>query len=257
MTAASAIQSVAWDTGLQAIRDSANFTSFEAFYEHLRDGMRQNSAAVRQRYTGLIIRRLFPERSLDGLNPRVWQAYRDEGITSDLARVTTLEAEPVIADFVVNQLLPLQPGMVIDQAMLRDYISSTYGGYKRDSYTRLLSSLGKMGLVTWVDRSLVAQAVPRPTNALLILVHERLAPTPRIVRVADILEPPEPMNHASSVAQHAFWHLLGMREPNEVRSALRDAEAAGLIAKYSVVDQLEQITTRYSYDEFLAGAYRL
>jgi hypothetical protein len=48
-----------------------------------------------------------------------------------------------------------------------------------------------------------------------------------------------------------------MREEADVRVILRDAESAGLIARYAIVDQLEQITTRYTFDDYLAGAHRL
>jgi hypothetical protein len=42
-----------------------------------------------------------------------------------------------------------------------------------------------------------------------------------------------------------------------VRAVLHDAQTAGLIARYSVVDQLEQITTRYTLEDYLRGALRL
>jgi hypothetical protein len=35
-----AIQSVAWETGLQAVKDGADFDSFDAFVRHLQDGIR-------------------------------------------------------------------------------------------------------------------------------------------------------------------------------------------------------------------------
>ena len=41
------------------------------------------------------------------------------------------------------------------------------------------------------------------------------------------------------------------------RTTLRAAERAGLIARYSIVDELEQITTRYSFDDYLHNALRL
>jgi hypothetical protein len=257
MSNPSAIQSVAWETGLQAVKDSANFQSFDAFAQHLRDGIRQNSELTRQRYANLIIKRLFPDRRLDGINTRAWRAYGDEGILTDLVRVTTLEAEPVIAKFVVEQVLTLPPGSVIETATIRDYISATFGSFKRDSYARLQSTIGHMGFAARSGGKLVVHIIPRPANAFLILLHARLAPSPRIVRLDDLLMPPPvPGNNIRSLVI-PFWRLLGMRDESDVRSILRDAEAAGLIAKYAVVDQLEQITTRYSLDEFLAGAYRL
>ncbi len=257
MPAPSTIQSVAWETGLNAVKESVNFRTFEEFVRHLQDGIPQNSTEVRHRYANLIIKRLFPERRVDGLLARVWRVYADEVILNDLARVVTLEVEPVIARFVNEYLLAVPPGTVIEAATIRDFISATYGSFKKDSCSRLQSAVKHMGFVARSKGTLVTQAIPRPSNAFLILLHARLARTPCIVRVGDILSPSRPPGNGSVVPIAPFWRLLGVRDESEVRGILRDAEAAGLIAKYAVVDQLEQITTRYSYDEYLAGAYRL
>ena len=88
------------------------------------------------------------------------------------------------------------------------------------------------------------QALPEPADALLVLLHARLAPTPRIVRLSELLN-------------KTWWRLLGLREPDAVRRILREASAAGLIARYAVVDELEQVTTRYPAAEYLTQGRRL
>lgn len=240
----STLQSVAWETGLLAVKESVGYATFESFRTHLFDNMRQNSDEVRKRYGSLILLRLFPEKSLEGLNPRVWQFYQDEKILEDIARLTTLEAEPVIAKFVLEHILVLLPGSTIENSIIQDYISSEFGSFKRDSYTRLRSALIHMGFASAIPKGIMVQPVPLPDNAFLIALHARLAPTPRIVRLSDILNA-------------SFWRLMGMREEATVRSILREANDKGLIAKYSIVDQLEQITTRYSFDEYISKALRL
>ncbi len=240
----STLQSVAWETGLAAVTESIEFPNFEAFRIHLFENMRQNSDEVRKRYASLTLLRLFPEKSLQGINPKAWNAYRDEKILEDIARLTTLEAEPVIAKFVLEQILVLLPGAIINNSTIQDYISSEFGSFKRDSYNRLRSALIHMGFVSAVSKGIMVQPIPLPNNAFLLALHAKLAPTPRIVRLSDILSA-------------AFWKLMGIRDDATVRSILRDANAKGLIAKYTVVDQLEQITTRYSVDEYLAKTFRL
>ena len=116
--------------------------------------------------------------------------------------------------------------------------------YKRDSYDRLHSALIHMGFASPVPNGLIVLPIPLPDNAFLIAIHARLAPTPRIVRLSDILS-------------STFWKLMGIRDESTVRAILRDAEVKSLIAKYTVVDQLEQITTRYSYEDYLSKALRL
>jgi hypothetical protein len=128
-TAPSAIQSIAWKTGLDVIRDSEQFDSFEAFVEYLKEDLKLNSPGTRERYANLLVKRLFPERSLNGLNPRTWRVYHNEQLLVELARFTTLEAEPVIARFAVEHLLSVPPGTIVEPATVqRDRFSSCLCG---------------------------------------------------------------------------------------------------------------------------------
>jgi len=240
----STLQSVAWEAGLAAVKESIEFSTFDAFRNHLVDNMRQNSIEVRRRYVNLFMLRLFPEKNFYGINTKVWRAYQDEKIQEDIARLTTLEAEPVISKFVLEQILVLSPGAVIENSVIKDYISSEFGSYKPNSFDRLRSALIHMGFVSAVPKGIMVQPIPLPNNAFLLTLHFRLALTPRIVRLSDILNT-------------TFWRLLGIRDDITVRSILHEADAKGFIAKYTLVDQLEQITTRYSFEEYLAKRLHL
>jgi hypothetical protein len=245
MTQPSTLQSFPLEAGIQAIKDSVNFTDFEAFYSHLLENLPQNSPGTRKRYASLVVRWLFPDRKLGGILPRAWQTYRDDRLLLELARVTVLEVEPVIARFVTEVVQSMSVGEDFDQAQARDFITSIFGAFKQDSYKRLLFSTKHLGFLERMSSNdWIVAAVPLPADALLILLHARLAPTPRIVRLSDVLAEP-------------FWRYLGLRQPDEVRAILHDAHAAGLLARYSTVDQLEQVTTRYTLDEYLGRALRL
>jgi hypothetical protein len=245
VTRPSTLQSFPLEAGIQAIKDSVNFTDFEGFYHHLLESLPQNSPATRRRYASLVVRWLFPERKLGGILSLAWQTYRDDQLLLELARVTVLEVEPVIARFVTEVIQAMSVGQDFDQAQARDFITSIYGAFKQDSYDRLLVSTRHLGFLEKLNKNAWGvAAVPLPADALLILLHARLAPTPRIVRMSDLLAEP-------------FWRYLGLRQSDEVRAILHDAHAAGLLARYSTVDQLEQVTTRYTLDEYLSRALRL
>lgn len=232
-----------YHSGIQVIKDSLNFTNFDEFYRHIIDSLPQNSPGTRRRYAGLIVRCFFPEHQLDSLLPQVWKAYHDEQILHELTRITTLEAEPVIAKFVTDVILALNPGEIFQTSLAKDYIIENYGVFKMNSYKRLLNTVRHLGFLSHFGMKWIVTAIPRPANSLLFLLHSRFAPTPRIVRVADLF------------AQE-FWRYLGIREMETVRTILQDAQAARLIARYSVVDQLEQITTLYTIDEYINRALR-
>lgn len=244
MTKPSTLQDFPLAAGVQAIKDSLTFTDFDAFYRHLLENLPQNSPETRHRYASLIVRWFFPRRELDSFLARTWQAYRDDYLLTELIRVAVLEIEPVVARFVTELVQPLAPGENIDSLAIRDYVTTVYGAYKQNSHKRLLTTTSALGFIEHRAGGWAVAAVQPPADALLILIHARLASTPRIVRVSDLLAEP-------------FWRYLGLRQPDEVRAILHDAHAAGLLARYSTVDQLEQVTTRCTKEEYLSRALRL
>jgi hypothetical protein len=85
-----------------------------------------------------------------------------------------------------------------------------------------------------------------PTKtSLLLFTHYLFAATgARTVELKHILANP-------------FWKYLGFKAEDAVRAAFREADAVGIFGKYVVADQLEQITTRWTLDEFLGQKPRL
>lgn len=241
---ASTLQDFPLQASVQAVKASAGFERYDDFYRHLVDHLPQNSPQVRERYAELIGRRYFPGLTLDGLLPKVWRAYQDESLLVDVMRVSALEAEPVIARFLLREVWPLTPGQALDLAVARAFVQETYRTFRKNSFERLLGTARQLGFLGRYDGEWVVQEIPTPADALLILLHDRLAPTPRIVRVSEILS-------------SNWWRFLGVRSADAVRGVLRQAELAGLIARYTIVDELEQVTTRFSRDDYIAQARRL
>ncbi len=240
----STLQDFPWEESVQAVKESLRFDSYSAFVEYLFNSLPQNSPKTRRRYTSLIGRWFFPDRQLSTLPARVWASYADETILRDVMRVCVLSQEPVIAGFVEKFIQPVPPGTGLQANTFRMYIEQTYGEFKEQSYKRLIRALHALGFIAKVEQTWFTRTIPRPATAFLILLHQRFAPTPRIVPLDQILADP-------------FWWQAGYRTPDEVRETLHDAVAAGLIARFVVVDHLEQVTTRYSLDEWLSQGLRL
>ena len=97
MTQPSTLQNFPLEAGIQAIKDSVHFTDFEAFYSHLWRVCRRirlgRANATRHWSCGGCSQ----TGSSGGILPRAWQTYRDDQLLLELARVTVLEVEPVIA----------------------------------------------------------------------------------------------------------------------------------------------------------------
>jgi hypothetical protein len=240
----STLQDFPLQASIEAVKASAAFGSYDDFYRYLLDHLPQNSPQTRQRYAELIGRRYFPGLSLDNLLSHVWKAYQDERILEDLMRVYALEAEPVVATFVMDKVWPLGAGQVFEANAARTFIQQTYGTFKKNSFERLLLTVRHLGFLGRYDGELVVEQIPLPADALLILLHDRLAPTLRIVRLDEVLET-------------EWWRYLGIKQPDDVRLVLRQAEAAGLISRYVAVDELEQVTTRFTRNEYILQAKKL
>lgn len=238
------LQDFFWTASIVVVKASEGFQTYEDFYHYTLENLPQNSPETRSRYAGLIQRRYFPERTLTGLVPTVWRSYHDEQLLTEVMRVTALEGEPAIANFVLTHILPKAPGSTLDPGLVRTFIKETYGEFKEKSYQRLLQACRDLGFLGRYNGDHLIEQINPPADALLILLHGRLAPTPRIVRLSELL-------------QTNWWRLLGLREADEVRRILRRAEMAGLLSRFTKVDELEQITTRYDRDEYFGKAMRL
>jgi hypothetical protein len=86
--------------------------------------------------------------------------------------------------------------------------------------------------------------VPTPT-AFLILLHHLFTPNgPRTVELRRLFANP-------------FWQYLGFKSEDTVRAVLRSADVAGVLGKYIVADQLEQVTTCLTLDDIFTRKVRL
>ncbi|MFQ5613429.1 MAG: hypothetical protein ACE5H9_14985 [Anaerolineae bacterium] len=238
------LQDIIWEDSITIVKASDSFQSYAQFYNYIVDNLPQNSPETRRRYAGLIQRRFFPGQSLHDLVPSVWRSYHDEAILTDVMRVTTLEGEPAIAEFVLKHILPQTPGSLLSPEVAKTFIQETYGEFKQKSYQRLLLTCRHLKFLGKYNGDLLVENFNSPANAFLILLHDRLAPISRIVRLSEIVETD-------------WWRWLGIRQVEDVRRILRQAEMAGLLSRYTKVDELEQVTTRYSRNEYFEQARRL
>jgi hypothetical protein len=232
--------------GLAAVKFSCEVATFEQLKDQLPQKLGQNSAETRARYAGYLLRWFFPQ-GLESLPRRVWMAYREEAIEWDVLRYFYLAAEPIMAAAVVDALYPLEDGMEVPAAYIDRFLLNHLGEQPTEkTRTRLKTNLMRLGFLARSrgkpDR--VSPVTPTKTG-FLILLHFLFAPsTRRTVELRNILANP-------------FWKYIGLKSEDTVRSLLREIQATGLLAKYVVADQLEQVTTCLTLDEILARRARL
>ena len=243
-TKLSMMKRLLWKDSIDAVKLSAEFSDFKAFRSELERALPQNSSYIRVRYTSSIIRWFFPTHSTGNLLTKVWTFYKDELLLREIMRYQYLTIEPVVCEFVIQHILTRPPGTVLKIDYLKDFLMKKYGVVKRDPLKALSSAIRYIGLASRGKNGIVISEISLPKTSLLILTHHIFAPTPRTVTLKEILS-------------NCFWQCLGIRDSENVKKILHEADANGIITKYIVADQLEQITTRYSSDEFVQRKIRL
>jgi hypothetical protein len=240
------IQDVLFAEGVLAIKLAHEAKSPEELQELLVRRLGQNSMETRRRYAQSIARWFFPD-GLSGLLPRVWLAYQDEAIALDLLRWSYLNQESILGRCVAEALFPCETGLVIPATYFDKYLQDHLGEPASEkTRKRLKTNLKKLGFLERAkgkpDRLLLV--VPTKTSFLILLHHLFAAKSVRTVELRNLVTNP-------------FWKYLGYKSEDAIRALLREADAAGLVGKYVVADQLEQVTTCFTLDELLERRVRL
>jgi hypothetical protein len=241
-----AIQDALLLEGMQAVKWSIECQTVEQLQEVLLEKLGQNSLETRRRYSQSILKWFFPD-GIDGLLPKVWRTYADDAVINDLLRYSYLVQEPLMGKCVADGLFPLENGLVIPSSyfdkFLTDLLRETPPEKTRE---RLKINLKKLGFLERAkgkpDR--LTPVVPQKTS-FLILLHHLFAP--KSLRSIEL----------RTLFANPFWKYLGYKSEDAVRNLLREADAARVIGKYVVADQLEQITTCFSLDDMLERKTRL
>ena len=240
------LQDLLFAEGLLAARLSVHLDSLEVLQSQLIHHLHQNSLETRTRYAQSILKWFFPD-GVGSLMRNAWAAYNDENVTSDILRYLYLASEPIMGACVAESLYPLEEGMLIPahyfDRFLRDHLS---GEPPPKTRQRLKTNLMKLGFLARARGKPDRLNLVIPTNtAFLILLHHLFAPNgPRTVEIRHLFANP-------------FWKYLGFKSEDVVRAVLRGADAAGVLGKYIVADQLEQVTTCLTLDDILARRVRL
>jgi hypothetical protein len=229
---------------INAVKLSLQFSDFKAFRKELEDIIHFNSERVRKIRASNILKWFFPSHSLSSLPCLVWSAYNDEVLLREILRYQFLISQPVAAKFVTSCILPLAPGNSINNNLFKQFLAKQYNDVKPYLINNLRIDCKSLGFLTDESKVLCVAEIAPPKTAFLIITHFLFSLEKSTIRLSDIFQNP-------------YWQFLGIREKKTVRSILHKADSEGQLTKYIIADQLEQITTRFSFDEFLQNSFRL
>ncbi|HEX7376075.1 MAG TPA: hypothetical protein VF278_03135 [Pirellulales bacterium] len=228
------------------VLEAARCQALEELKDRLAAGLPHNSSETRVRSARFVIRWFFPD-GIDGIASKAWSAYQDKKILGDVLRYLYLSQEPVMGACVEQCLFPIETGMRLPKAVFDRYLTGYYRELpSKKTSQRLKTNLIKLGFLERLtgDEHRLLPVHPAKTS-LLLLAHYLFAPAgARTVELSRLLADP-------------FWKYLGFKREDEVRGVLREADVTGVLGKYVVADRLEQITTRFGIDDFLANKARV
>jgi hypothetical protein len=221
-----------------AVKLSLGCESVKELASRLEEILPQNSTATRRRNVNIIISRFFPSNELDQFPRRVLLAHGDDSLLEAVMRVLFLEAELVVGKLIAERLWPLPAGTDLPKDFFVQYAQEIFGRKEANASYRCRTSARVLGWIHVEKNScFVAHQAPDETTALLIF-HHHYAPTPGVIDVRRLLTEPT-------------WKYMAFSSEDAVRAFMRKLERRGLISRYSVVDGLEQVTTRYSLESLL------
>lgn len=231
-------QEPCWEESIQLIKNSIRFKSYDSFRKVQIDTLPQNSYKTRIRYFSYIAKRFFPDKSLKQLVTDVWRYYRNDELLKNIMRCQFLKSERLVSKFVIDILSNFVPGTTFKKNIFENFIYKQYDKPKPKAVSRLSNIIIKMGYCSRKGNIYTVLNNPKPNLACIILIHFIFAPQPKTITINEIIIEP-------------FWKYLNINSEYNIRMILKEAAMNGLISKYIKADQLEQITTKYSLDEFI------
>lgn len=240
------ISDLRFQEAILAVKESVNCQDLKELQSRLIGIFHQNSQETRLRYARFVLHWFFSD-GVDGIARRVWVAHQDDKILTDVLRYLYLRQEPVMGACIAECLFPLENGMRVPAAVFDRFLNGYFGGEAPKKTTqRLKSNLKMLGILerSRGEDDRLASPGPSKTSLMILTHHIFAASEPRTIELQHLFVDP-------------FWKYLGFKSEDEVRRILREADAAGLVGKYVVADQLEQVTTCLTVDQLLATKARL
>jgi len=207
----------------------------------IEDLLHFNSKESRERYSRAIATRFrrMEYQTLQNLLSIIKSGISAETLEK-IWRIIFCKVEILFAQTYLELIWPREPGSSLQRDEVKSYIQTGFPQQSKMLYTRLMSCFKQAGyLLPEGKQDLIIVGFANLEDALIIATHLLLATEPRTIKISEI-------------EADTYWKFLGYRKFDHVRVAFRNAEAKGIIMRYAVVDHLEQITTRYTWPEFVA-----
>ena len=239
------VQDCTFNLGIRTIEEASKFDKWETFRQTLEDKLPYNSQQTRRRYASSLRCWALENGNFSCLAIRVWKSYADEEVLKGLLRERYLAAYPILGRFITSCLAKSATGESVPSEVFKEFLILERATTNPHIAMKLRFNMRDLGFLRNINaQTTIINNTTLPGTPFFILLHHYFAQNPMTVSVQDIVA-------------HPFWRYLGGRDETEVRALIELAAAKDLLARYAVVDRLEQLTTRFPLEELLRRQVRL
>lgn len=222
--------------GIELLPKLPETDSIEEVRQFLQNNLPFSSFETRRRYTSYVVRRLFPDGSVDHALKTFARNYADTQELRDVCFYRFCQVEQLMLAIIDDLILASIGTGYLKRDKLRDYLSERNPEAKsiRDSAQAVVEAFSASGFVK-TDRVKVSFAY---RNILLpsfaFIIHSEF-PEPGMYDISKL--------EKNQAIRTLLWN------PDRILSSLYELRNQGIIAKISEIDNIRQFTTRWTLAE--------
>ena len=221
---------------IQILPTLPDVENLEELRQYLIDNLKYGSSSSRQRYSLYIIRRMFPDGTLDTSLIDFARKFPNSQALNDVVFYRFCKAEPIMVQIISDLLLPMSPTGSLERAHINRYLSERYPSIKgiKEWSIAIVEALNSAKIAP-ADKNTLYLSVRQPLDESFAYILHREYPTPGVYSIESLLKNP--------FCKAMFW------TEESLLPALYELRNIGIIPRVSEIDTIRQFTTKYSPSE--------
>ena len=224
---------------IQVLPTLPDVNNLEDLRQYLIDNLKYGSLSSRQRFSLYIIRRLFPDGTIDKSLIDFARIFPQGQELNDVVFYRFCKAEPIMIQIISDLLLPMTPTGSLQRIHINRYLSERYPAIK--------------GIKDWsiaiVEALNGAKIAPADTKKLSLTVREPLIESFAYILHSEYPKPgvyPIELLEKNPYCKAMFWTA------ESLVPSLYELRNIGIIPRVSEIDTVRQFTTKYSPSELVS-----
>ncbi|MBM3157744.1 MAG: hypothetical protein FJ004_10755 [Chloroflexi bacterium] len=219
---------------LPTVPQSGSADEVRAF---LRSHLHFNSEGTRTDYAGYIVKRMFPQGSIDAPLLTFASLFEGKRELRDTCFYRFCKSEPLMADAVVDLLLPAIGVGIITREAVRTYLGEKFG----PSHKYIPKCAQAI-----VETLVAANLATSEKQAIAFAYRDILLPSFAFVLHSEFAEPG--MYDISKLEESRAVKAM-LWNPDRILPSLYELRNQGIISKISEIDNIRQFTTKWKLEE--------